>query len=291
MDKTILWTALVTPFDEHGVVDYDSLEALLRKQEEAGNGVLILGSTGEGLAFDTEEKKQIVAFTASFKLNVPVMVGIGGSQLNKQIEFIKHCNRCPIDAYLLVTPLYAKPGLEGQFEWFSQLMEATDRPCMIYNVPSRTGVKLRPEVPARLAQKYDHILGVKEASGSVDEFKEFRQHAPTVDFYSGDDGLTPAFAKEGAVGLVSVASNVWPKETHKYVEHCLEGNTDTLFPLWKDATDQLFNGPNPVPAKALLHEKGWISTNTVRPPLHLGDLGSLEKLKEADAAISNWYNS
>lgn len=291
MNKTILWTALVTPFDDKGVVDYDSLEVLLRKQEEAGNGILVLGSTGEGLALDHEEKKQIVAFVAGFSLSVPVMVGVGGFQLEEQIEFIRDCNQCPIDAYLLVTPLYAKPGLEGQTEWFTRLMEATNRPCMIYNVPSRTGVKLRPEVPARLADKFDHVLGVKEASGSVDEFKEFRQHAPSVDFYSGDDGLTPAFAKEGAVGLVSVASNVWPKATHRYVEHCLEGNTDDLFPLWKDATDQLFNGPNPVPAKALLHQKGWISTDNVRAPLHQGDLGSMEKLIEADQAISNWYNS
>ena len=134
-------------------------------------------------------------------------------------------------------------------------------------------------------------MGVKEASGSVDEFKAFREHAPTVDFYSGDDGLTPEFADAGAVGLVSVASNVWPEATHKYVDHCLAGNHKDLKEVWLPAIEQLFNGPNPVPAKALLHHKGWIGTDTLRPPLTMADLGSLDKLLESDLAIQEWYSS
>ena len=291
MNKTALWTALVTPFESHGIVDFDGLETLIKRQESAGNGILLLGSTGEGLALDTEEKKQVVIYAAGLKVEVPIMVGVGGYKLHKQIQFIEECNTCPIDAYLLVTPLYSKPGKNGQIEWFSALLEATDRPCMLYNVPSRTGVKLHPEVPAVLAEKYDHLMGVKEASGSVEEFKEFRTSAPTVDFYSGDDGLTPAFADAGAVGLVSVASNVWPEATHAYVKECLAGNHEGLKQAWPGAIQQLFNGPNPVPAKALLKHKGLIGTDTVRLPLSLADLGSMEKLVEADNAISNWFNS
>lgn len=291
MNKTSLWTALVTPFEEHGILDFESLDVLLKKQNEAGNGILILGSTGEGLALDTEEKKQVVVYTAGVKLDVPVMVGIGGYKLHKQIDFIKECDRCQVDAYLLVTPLYSKPGKQGQIEWFSRLLETTDRPCMLYNVPSRTGVKLHPEVPAILAERFENLLGVKEASGSIEEFKTFRETAPTVDFYSGDDGLTPDFADAGAVGLVSVASNVWPEATSKYVELCLAGKHDGLKEVWLPAIDQLFNGPNPVPAKALLHQRGWIGTDMLRPPLSMADLGSLEKLLESDKAIQNWYSS
>lgn len=290
MEKFPLWTAIVTPMNANGSVDYDSFEYILRKQEEAGNGVLVLGSTGEGLNLNEEEKREIVEFTKGLNLDVPMMVGIGGFNLPAQADFIHFCNEIQPDVLLLVTPLYAKPGPEGQFEWFSELMAETDIPCMLYNVPSRTGVKMHPSVPARLKQEFDHLFGVKEASGSVEEFKAFRREAPDVKFYSGDDGLTPAFAKEGAVGLVSVASNVWPKAAHRYTEMCIEGDTDSLFPLWKNATDALFKAPNPIPAKVLLNRKGWIANDTVRLPLSLGDISDEveQKLLKADKEISNW---
>jgi 4-hydroxy-tetrahydrodipicolinate synthase len=288
-----LWTAIITPMNADGSVDYESLEVLLRKQEEAGNGVLVLGSTGEGLNLNEEEKRGIVQFTKSLSLNVPMMVGIGGFNLSAQVDFIHWANEMEPDALLLVTPLYAKPGAEGQFEWFSELMAETEIPCMLYNVPSRTGVKMHPSVPARLNQEYDNLFGVKEASGSVEEFKVFRREAPDVKFYSGDDGMTPAFTEEGAVGLVSVAANVWPKATSKYIEKCLSGDTKDLFPLWKNATDALFKAPNPIPVKRLLHTKKWIANDSVRLPLSLGDItDEIEKnLKKADQEISNWLDS
>jgi|AntRauTorcE11897_2_1112592.scaffolds.fasta_scaffold00519_9 4-hydroxy-tetrahydrodipicolinate synthase len=290
MEQFPLWTAIVTPMNTDGSVDYDSFKTLLRKQEEAGNGVLVLGSTGEGLNLNEEEKREIVEFTKGLDLVVPMMVGVGGFDLPAQADFIHFCNEIKPEALLLVTPLYAKPGAEGQFEWFSELMGETEIPCMLYNVPSRTGVKMHPSVPARLSKEFDHLMGVKEASGSVPEFKAFRKEAPEVKFYSGDDGLTPAFTKEGAVGLVSVASNVWPKATHKYTEMCIEGNTDNLFPLWKNATDALFKAPNPVPAKVLLSRKDWITSDTVRLPLSLGDITPEveEELLKADKDISSW---
>jgi len=290
MEKFPLWTAMVTPMNTDGSIDYESFEMLLRKQEEAGNGVLVLGSTGEGLNLNEEEKREVVEFSNSLDLVVPMMVGIGGFNLPAQADFIHFCNDIKPDALLLVTPLYAKPGAEGQFEWFSELMGETELPCVLYNVPSRTGVKMHPSVPARLSKEFDHLMGVKEASGSVEEFKAFRREAPDVKFYSGDDGLTPAFAKEGAVGLVSVASNVWPNATHRYTEMCIQGNTYNLFPLWKNATDALFKGPNPVPAKVLLNRKGWITNDTVRLPLSLGDISEEveQELLKADKEISRW---
>jgi len=292
MEKFPLWTAMVTPMNTDGSIDFNSLENLLRKQEEAGNGVLVLGSTGEGLNLNEEEKREVVTFTKELDLDIPMMVGVGGFDLPAQAGFIHFCNEVEPDALLLVTPLYAKPGAEGQFEWFSELMGETEIPCTLYNVPSRTGVKMHPSVPARLNKEFDHLMGVKEASGSVEEFKEFRRQAPNVKFYSGDDGLTPAFSKEGGVGLVSVASNVWPEATHKYTELCLKGETDDLFPLWKNATDALFKAPNPVPAKVLLNRKGWIEHDTVRLPLSLGDISQEveEELVKADKEIAAWFS-
>lgn len=283
---------MVTPMNTDGSIDFDSFETLLKKQESAGNGVLVLGSTGEGLNLNEEEKREVVTFTKGLDLNVPMMVGVGGFDLPAQADFIHFCNEIEPDALLLVTPLYAKPGAEGQFEWFSELMGETEIPCMLYNVPSRTGVKMHPSVPARLNKEFDHLMGVKEASGSVDEFKEFRRQAPGVKFYSGDDGLTPAFSKEGGVGLVSVASNVWPKATHAYTELCLKGETDDLFPLWKNATDALFKAPNPVPAKVLLNRKEWIEHDTVRLPLSLGDISEAveQELVKADQEIAEWFS-
>lgn len=288
-----LWTAMITPMNTDGSIDYEGLENILRKQEEAGNGVLVLGSTGEGLNLNDEEKKAVVNFTVGLDLNVPVMAGIGGFDLDAQKEFVRYCDTKEVDALLLVTPLYAKPGKFGQYEWFKALMEMTQTPCMLYNVPSRTGVKMHPTVPALLSKEFSNLLGVKEASGSVDEFKAFREAAPEVDFYSGDDGMTPDFAREGAVGLVSVASNVWPKATHKYVELCMAGETEDLFPVWKDSTDSLFKAPNPSPAKVLICQKEWIRNETVRPPLALEDVTDelREELRSADQSVANWYSN
>lgn len=287
-----LWTAMVTPMNTDASIDYEAFETILRKQESAGNGVLVLGSTGEGLNLTSDEKMDVIDFAMKLNLTVPVMAGIGGFNLPEQVEFMHYCDNAGVHAFLLVTPLYAKPGAEGQYEWFSELMAETKTPCMLYNVPSRTGVKLHPSVPARLAEEFTHLLGVKEASGSIEEFKAFRKAAPTVNFYSGDDGMTPAFSAEGGVGLVSVASNVWPHETRKYVDLCLQGETQNLFPLWKTATDTLFKAPNPIPAKVLLRHKKWIPNDTVRLPLSLGDINTHTEteLAEADQKIAQWYS-
>lgn len=285
-----LYTAMITPMNEDGSIDFESLEYLLRKQEQAKVGILVLGSTGEGLNLSAHEKRAIVKFTKELKLDVPLMVGIGGHNIEDQKQFISYCDEVGVDYLLLVTPLYAKPGKEGQFEWFSQLLSITKTPCVLYNVPSRTGVKLHPEVPARLSKEFAHLSGVKEASGNVEEFKEFRKNSPTLNFYSGDDGLTEAFIKEGGVGLISVAANVWPTQTRKMVDLMVDGKFDLLYPDWKESTDSLFAASNPVPAKVLLQHKGWITHTNVRLPLSLNDLATEgeEALLESDRKINQW---
>ncbi len=285
-----LYTAVVTPFFADGKVNYSELASLLREQEKAGNGVVILGSTGEGLALRDEEKREIVNFTAAAKLHVPVLVGVAGAQLDETIQFIRFCETQAIDGYLMPVPLYAKPGVEGQYHWFSSLLDTVSRPAMLYNVPSRTGVKMHGEVLRRLDGKAN-AWAVKEASGSVTEFSALKAQGPHFAFYSGDDALTPEFAKHGAVGLVSVASNVWPEATNRFVRLAIAGKTEGLLPLWSDACDTLFLASNPVPVKALLAAKKKISLALVRPPLSEKDLSNLAPLLKADEAITNWHKN
>lgn len=287
VEDVTLWTALVTPMQENGDLDLDDLASLIHKQDEADNGILILGSTGEGLALGLEDKKKVVETATSLNIDMPVMVGVGGFNLREQLEWIEFCQQFEVDAFLLVTPLYAKPNVKGQKAWFKSLMDAADKPCMIYNVPSRTGVKLEPKVLKEL-RDHPNLFALKEASGSVEDFQEFRKAAPDLPILSGDDALTPFFAMAGCKGLVSVAGNVWPLATHRYVDECLNGNGPELLPLWQECTGALFAVSNPIPSKILLKEKGWIKTATLRPPLTEEELEDREELLKADKRIKQW---
>lgn len=284
-----LWTALITPMHEDGEVNHDELASLIHLQDDAGNGVLLLGSTGEGLALDDEEKRQVIKTATNLNIDVPIMAGVGGFNLRNQIEWIEFCNEAGVDSFLLVNPLYSKPGPNGQTEWFRALLDTADKPCMIYNIPSRTGVKLHEEVLQAL-ENHPALFGVKEASGSIEAFRRYRQTAPGLKFYSGDDALTPFFAVIGCEGLVSVASNVWPEAVHVYVDRCLSGQTHRLLDTWKEPAEVLFSAPNPIPVKILLREKGIIGHSTLRPPLTEAELSNIDILKEADKAIGHWYS-
>lgn len=289
LTNTRLYTALVTPMKENGDIHLDNLASLIRRQDEAGNGVLVLGSTGEGLALSLDDKKKVVKTASNLNVEVPLMVGVGGFNLRNQLEWIEYCHQYDVDSFLLVTPLYAKPGAKGQVQWFKALLDAADKPCMLYNVPSRTGSKMSPLVLKELAG-HPNFAAVKEASGSIEEYQNYRKSAKDIAFYSGDDGMLPFFAMAGCEGLVSVASNVWPKETHQYVDWCLAGRGPELLPLWQECTDALFEGPNPAPAKVLLHEKGLIENTTLHPPLTEEDVVDISVLKNADNMIQSWYS-
>jgi len=280
-----LWTALVTPMLENGEVDYPSLQTLLDEQNKAGNGILILGSTGESLNLDENEKKEILNFVCNQSLDVPLMAGVGGVNLKKTKEWIKHLETLPLDCYLLVTPLYAKPGTIGQTHWFKSLMDMSTKPVILYNVPSRTGTSLSLDTVAELSS-HPNFWGIKEASGSVEEFKKYREAAPNAKIYSGDDGMLPDFAPHGAYGLISVASNVWPFKTHQITKWCLE-KTPFDIKTWKECCDTLFLVSNPIPAKALLNLKGKIKFPHLRAPLSHLESFDQSKLNWAHEKVSN----
>lgn len=290
MNNITLWTALITPMKEDGSIDFKTLENLIRAQEKAGNGILLIGSTGEGLALTKNEKRDVVEYSSSLNPSVPLMVGVGGMNADTQESWIRHCNSLHIDAFLLVTPLYAKPGPKGQVAWFRRLLDASDKPCMIYNIPSRTGIDLPTEVIDSL-KDYPNFWSIKEASGKLSVYQQFRRTAPDIPLFSGDDALLAFFKPAGCAGLVSVAANIWPEATALYVKKCLSGDTKTLFPLWTRAVDALFSASNPIPVKRLLHHKEEIQSPELRLPLVKEELTDLNKLIGIDKEIENWYKN
>ena len=281
-----LYTALITPLKEDSSVDYDALEGLLREQEEANNGILVLGSTGEALNLDKEEKEKIFKFASDLNLKVPLMAGIGGINLRETLEDINFLNELNYHCYLLVTPLYAKPGKVGQTEWFKALLDNSKKPCMLYNVPSRTGTSLNIETVSEL-NSHPNFWAIKEASGSVDDFKNYVGATNGQLVYSGDDALMNDFARHGAKGLVSVASNVWPKETNIFVQKCLNNDLENE-DEWKTWSNSLFEASNPIPTKVLMNELGRINSPICRPPLSHQDLQSTENLINVNNSVKNW---
>lgn len=283
-----LWTALVTPMKADGSVDYHSFGRTLKAQDEAQNGILILGSTGEALNIDEEERREIVRFTNKQKLNSPVMVGVGGVHLKSTLEWVDFCEKQNIDAYLMVTPLYAKPGRHGQTAWFQALLDRSSKPCMLYNVPGRCGASLHHDTVKDLID-HPKFWAIKEASGKTEEFARYVDDAKGKPVFSGDDALLPDYVPLGAAGLVSVASNPWPAQTHRYVELALDKKlTDVA--LWQEATNLMFVASNPIPAKYLMLKTGQIETPVLRAPLTDRDMVREQEVMEAHARIEKWYH-
>lgn len=283
-----VWTAAITPMNEDGSVDYDSLRTLLKEQTEAGNAVTLLGSTGEGMNIDLPERQQILEFAIGLGLDIPLMAGVGGVNLNDQIEWVRYLNTLDLDCYLLVVPLYAKPGVQGQYGWFKALLDAADKPCALYNIPKRTAQSLEFETVKMLAD-HPRFWGMKEASASEEDFKKYSELAPKVQMLSGDDPMLPAFSRLGAKGVVSVASNVWPKATNEFARQCVAG-TFKDHELWDKATAALFCASNPIPVKALLHDLGRIKTPVLRLPLSHEDMADLDIVRSANKDVENWLS-
>ena len=270
---------------EDGSVDYPAIEKLVRAQESAGNGILVLGSTGESLNLNKEEKQEIFRFVRQLDIKVPLMAGIGGINLTETLNDLAFLEELNYDCYLMVTPLYAKPGTRGQMEWFNKLMDSVSKPCMLYNIPGRTGISLC----GKLEQLKGHpnFWSIKEASGSGQEFSKYVKTVNPAPVFSGDDGMLPEYAKIEAKGLVSVASNAWPSQTNRYVEKTLEGSL-TNSDEWKKWSDSLFIASNPIPVKRLMYEAGTIASPTCRAPLTHEEIQDPKVLKEINSTVSVW---
>ena len=264
-------TALVTPFTADGAVDYEAYAALVDRQVAAGVHFLVpLATTGETPTLSQEEKVAIFQTVKAHAKGRPLLVGVGVNSLPDTLANIRLLEPLGPDALLVVVPYYNKPTQQGQYEYFKAVAAATSLPVIIYNVPGRTGANMLPDTVLRLAQDVPNIRGIKEASGKYDQVSEILRRAPEgFAVLSGDDDMTLAFMATGAHGVISVASNVAPKEVTEMVEAAQRGDYAAarvlhhrLFPLFKAC----FVESNPIPAKAALSLLGQMRA-TVRLPL------------------------
>jgi 4-hydroxy-tetrahydrodipicolinate synthase len=267
-------------------------------QAEAGNGVVLLGSTGEGLSLTDSEKRTLVEFVCKLELNTKIIVGVPGVNLHQALKWLDFCKDMPIHGYLMTTPIYTKPGIMGQTLWFEKLLEKARVPAMLYNIPSRAGVNLHVETVCNLSN-HEKFWAIKDSSGTVDTLIEYKKVAPNIEVFCGDDNMISDMAACGATGLVSVASNIWPRMAHEYVKQCLlsfqrvtrkktttqmtEDDAKNLTNVWQQVCKALFIASNPIPTKALLHDIGLIEHKTVRLPLSTEDLPSVERLRQVNA--------
>ncbi|WP_096269835.1 4-hydroxy-tetrahydrodipicolinate synthase [Paucisalibacillus globulus] len=264
-------TAMITPFDENGEINFDETTKLVNYLLENGTeGLVVAGTTGESPTLTTKEK--IALFSHVVKIvdkRVPVIAGTGGNNTKSTIELTKEAENCGVDAIMLVAPYYNKPNQRGLYEHFKVVANETSLPVMLYNIPGRSVVKLTAETIIALS-KIDNIVSVKEASGDLDQAAIIIENT-NDDFsvYSGDDGLTLPMMAIGGDGIVSVASHVIGNEMQEMIKAYEEGNTNRAASIHRKLLpimNGLFEAPSPTPVKAALVFKG-INPGGVRLPL------------------------
>jgi len=275
-------TALVTPFKDDAF-DELAFEALIAAQIDAGiSGIVPVGTTGESPTLDHEEHHRVIEVAVSTaKGRCLVIAGTGSNSTREAVQLSRGAEAIGADACLLVAPYYNKPSQEGLYRHFREISNAVSIPCMLYSIPGRCGVEIGVETVARLAKDCGNIVSIKEAGGSVERVNQLRAALPdSFEILSGDDSLTLPFLAAGAVGVVSVASNLIPREVGDLVAAWRSGQIETAqaihrkyYALFKD----LFIEPNPVPAKFALHRAGRMS-DAVRLPLCEMAPASREKL-------------
>lgn len=264
--------ALVTPFTRDGDVDYASLKRLVEHHIQAGTDAIVsVGTTGESATLTVQEHISVVAKTVEFAAGrIPVIAGTGSNATHEAVQFCHHLNETGISGYLSVTPYYNKPTQEGLFLHYQSIAQETDIPIILYNVPGRTAVDLRPETVARLAE-LKTIVGLKDATGDLARVAIHRQLCP-ADFklLSGDDATGLEFLQLGGDGVISVTNNIAAADMANMVHLALAGKTQEarainyrLLSLHK----QLFIESSPIPVKWAVHQLGLIDELHLRLPL------------------------
>ncbi|MDO5476224.1 MAG: 4-hydroxy-tetrahydrodipicolinate synthase [Eubacteriales bacterium] len=255
--------ALVTPMKENEEINYDSLERLIEDQIKNGTDALIIcGTSGEAPTLEDPEHLEEIRFAVEVaKGRIPVIAGTGSNNTAHAVMMSEESEKLGADGLLLVTPYYNKATQDGLYQHYRKIASATKLPCIVYNVPSRTGVNVLPETMARLAADQDNIVAIKEASGSISQVAKLANLTDgKVDIYSGNDDQIVPLCSLGGVGVISVLANVAPQKTHDLVMYCLEGRYEEARKLQLAALpliDQLFLEVNPIPVKAALNMQGF----------------------------------
>ena len=280
-----LGIALVTPFTADGQVDYKSLKRLLEYQIDNGADFLcILATTGETPCLTQQEKDNITQLVKDVNHGrLPILKGCGGNNTAAIVEELKNSDWTGIDGILSVCPYYNKPSQEGLYQHFKAIAEASPLPVVLYNVPGRTGINLKPETTVRLANDCENIVAIKEASGSLEQVDEIIKNKPKrFDVISGDDALTFSMVASGAAGVISVIGNALPKEFSRMIRLEFRGEYEPARKIHHAFTELyslLFVDGNPAGVKALLREMGFIE-NQLRLPLVPTKVSTLQKMAE-----------
>jgi 4-hydroxy-tetrahydrodipicolinate synthase len=286
------YTALVTPFRD-GAIDLTALENLIEGQIADGvSGIVAVGTTGESPTLSEAEREQVIRIAAEMaKGRCQVLAGTGSNSTRHAIAATQAAEKIGVDGALLVAPYYNKPSQEGLFRHFQAIAQATALPLMLYNIPGRCAVDIGPETVERLAMDCANIVSIKEASGSVERVSHLRARLPEAfTILSGDDSLTLPFLSVGAVGVVSVASNLFPAEVVALVQAFRAGDTKSardmhlkMLPIFRD----LFIEPNPVPAKTALAWRGVMSAECRLPLCEMTEANQARLRKTLEEFAAN----
>ena len=277
--------ALITPFKEDESVDYEALGRLVDYQVQNGTDYLVvLGTTAETPTLTEEEKRNIIDLVVSHvRGRIPIVLGVGGNCTRNVVEQLKNGDFTGIDAILSVVPYYNKPSQEGIYQHYKAIANATKLPIILYNVPGRTGVNMTAETTLRIAREFENVVAVKEASGNITQMDDIIKNKPDrFNVISGDDGITFPLVTLGAIGVISVIGNAFPREFSRMVRLALAGDYDsarTIHHSFTELFSLLFVDGNPAGAKSMLSMMGFIE-NKLRLPLVPTRIVTYEKIRE-----------
>ena len=264
--------ALVTPFKEDLSVDYDQLEKFIDFQIDNGtDSIVICGTSGEASTMSHDEQIEVVSACVSHvNGRVPVIAGAGANCTDEALNLAKRSEKAGADGLLVVTPYYNKATQKGLEEYYTTVGNSVDIPIIMYNVPGRTGTNIQPATAVKIAKSVDNIVAIKEASGDIGQVATLAALADgCLDIYSGNDDQVVPLLALGGKGVISVLSNVAPRETHDMVMKFLEGDVKGILDIqlkYMDVIHNLFSEVNPIPAKRAVAEMGYCK-NIVRRPL------------------------
>lgn len=288
MKKTIFTgagVAIVTPFNSDLSVNYDKLGELIEYQIANGtDAIIICGTTGEASTLTDDEHRDEIKFAVDKVAGrVPVIAGTGSNDTAYSIELTRYAKEVGVDASLNVTPYYNKTTQRGLIKHFTAIADAVDLPMILYNVPGRTGMTITPDTYKELS-KHPNIVATKEASGNLADVVRIKYLCgDDLDIYSGEDGLITPMLSLGAKGVISVLSNIKPRETHNICEEYFRGNVEASAALqikYSNLVDALFCETNPIPVKAAMNVLGF-DVGECRLPLYEMSEANLAKLKAA----------
>ena len=253
--------ALITPMNEDGSVNYNKLEEILEEQIAGGTDCIIAcGTTGEASTLTVEEHLDVIKRTIEIvNKRIPVIAGTGSNSTETAVEFSKEAQEYGADGVLVVSPYYNKATQKGLIQHFSAIANAIDIPVVLYNIPGRTGVNIEPETIVHLVNNVPNIVGVKEASGNFSNAIKTLRLCPEIDMYSGNDDQVVPLMSIGAKGVISVLSNVAPRQTHDMCQAALDGDFVKARKMQIEALDvieNLFTEVNPIPVKAAMNLQG-----------------------------------